>query len=126
MASRRMERVNRLLLQAIATYVLENQPPDTGLLTFTAVSVTDDLMEARVYYSVMGSDREKANAALALDRMRTDLTRSMRRLESLKRIPEMHFVFDDTIAKASRVHELIVDLQHQSPPVVKSTGTSPS
>lgn len=122
MPSRRIERVNELLLQAIATYALENQPPDTGLLTFTGVETTDDLMEAKVFYSVMGSEEEKARAAAELVRMRSDLTRSMRRLESLKRIPVFHFIFDDAPARAARVHELVVDLRHHPPRPPKDTG----
>ncbi len=114
MISRRIQRVNELLLQSIAGYVLENQPPETGLLTFTAVEATDDLMEAKVFYSVMGTPEEKTRAAESLDRMRWELTRSMRRLESLKRIPHFHFVFDDTPSRAARVHDLIEEI-HLNP-----------
>jgi ribosome-binding factor A len=111
MPSRRMERVNELLLREIARFVLENQEPETGLLTFTAVETTDDLMEAKVFYSVLGSDAEKARAAESLDRMRSDITRAMRRLESLKRFPHLHFVYDDTPSHAARVHALIEKTQ---------------
>lgn len=107
MASRRMQRVNELLLREIARFVLENQEPETGLLTFTAVETTDDLMEAKVFYSVMGTASEKARAAESLDQMRSDITRAMRKLESLKRFPHLHFVYDDTPSHAARVHALI-------------------
>jgi ribosome-binding factor A len=102
-----MERVNELLLREIARFVLENQEPETGLLTFTAVETTDDLMEAKVFYSVLGSDAERGRAAESLDRMRGDITRAMRRLESLKRFPHLHFVYYDTPSHAARVHALI-------------------
>lgn len=116
MISRRLERVNELLLREISSYVLENQPPDTGLLTFTAVKTTDDLMSARVFYSVLGSDAEKTRAADALNRMKSELTRSMRRLESLKRIPVLEFVWDDTPARAARINELIHQIHTEEPP----------
>lgn len=108
MPGRRMQRINVLLLREISNYVLENQPPETGLLTFTAVDTTADLMEAKVFYSVMGNAAERARAAEQLDdKMRWELTRSMRRLESLNRIPHFHFIFDDTPSRAARVHDLI-------------------
>jgi ribosome-binding factor A len=116
MISRRLERVNELLLREISSYVLENQPPDTGLLTFTAVKTTDDLMSARVFYSVLGSDAEKTRAGEALNHMKFDLTRSMRRLESLKRIPVLEFVWDDTPARAARINELIHQVHTEEPP----------
>jgi ribosome-binding factor A len=113
--ARRLERVNELLLQSISTYVLENQPPETGFLTFLAVDTTADFMEAKVFYSVLGTAAEKARAAESLDRMRSELTRSMRRLESLNRIPHFHFIFDDTPSRAARVHDLIEQAHHDSP-----------
>lgn len=115
MWSRRIERVNELLLREISNFVLENQPPDLGFVTFTGVNVTEDLEQARVFYSVLGTDAEKARTLDLLNRLRGDLTRHMRRLESLKRIPELHFVYDETPARAARVHEIIEHL-HDGPP----------
>lgn len=116
MHGRRIQRVNELLLREISNYVLENQPPETGLLTFTAVDTTEDFMEAKVYYSVLGSQAEKDRAAEELDSMRGELTRSMRRLESLNRIPHFHFIFDDTPSRAARVHDLIEKSHRHEPP----------
>ena len=126
MPSRRLERVNELLLHEIARYVLENQPPDTGFLTFTAVKATDDFMTARVFYSVMGTDAEKARAAEALNALRSDLTRSMRRLESLKRIPVLEFVWDDTPSRAARLNEIIHTLHRDPEKAAPSAETKPS
>lgn len=124
MWQRRIERVNELLLREISNFVLENQPPDMGFVTFTGVSVTEDLEQARVYFSVMGTDAEKARSLDLLNAMRTDLTRRMRRLESLKRIPELHFEFDATPERAARVHEIIEHL-HAPPPAAAAPATKP-
>lgn len=120
MPGRRMQRINVLLLREISNYVLENQPPETGLLTFTAVDTTADLMEAKVFYSVMGNEAERARAAEQLDKMRWELTRSMRRLESLNRIPHFHFIFDDTPSRAARVHDLIEKAHKDTPPTTSA------
>lgn len=120
MPGRRIQRVNVLLLREISKYVLENQPPETGLLTFTAVDTTDDFMEAKVFYSVLGTPAERARAAEELDKMRWELTRSMRRLESLNRIPHFHFIYDDTPSRAARVHDLIEKAHKDSEPPTTS------
>lgn len=119
--SRRIERVNELLLQEISRTVMERQHPDIGFITFTGVQATDDLTEAKVFYSVLGSDEDKQRTARALGSMRRELLLSMRRLESLKYIPHFHFIYDDTAEKASRVHDLIGIIQHEPPvpPVVE-------
>ena len=107
MHGRRIQRVNVLLLREISNYILENQPPQTGLLTFTSVDTTADFMASKVFYSVLGTDAERARAAEELNKMRWELTRSMRRLESLSRIPHFHFIYDETPSRAARVHDLI-------------------
>jgi len=113
MSTRRMARINELLLQEISRFVLERQDPEIGFVTFTGVDTTDDLMEAKVFYSVLGSDEEKERAASALRGLVPELRGSMRHLESLKRIPLFHFVFDDSPARASRVFELLEKIHHE-------------
>ncbi|MBI4397093.1 MAG: 30S ribosome-binding factor RbfA [Elusimicrobia bacterium] len=115
MPSRRIVRVNELLLQEISRVVLERQDPEVGFVTFTGVQVTDDLMQAKVFYSVLGSEADQARTAAALERMRSEIRRSMRRLESLKRIPELEFIFDTTPERAARVFEILDRIHHESP-----------
>ena len=122
--SRRILRVNELLLQEISRIVAERQHPDVGFVTFTAVSATDDLTEAKVFYSVLGTDEEKSRTLHALESMRHELLVSMRRLESLKYIPRFHFVYDDTPLRAARVHGLL-DKIHQEPPLPPEPEPSP-
>ena len=113
MSSRRMARINELLLQEISRFVLERQDPEIGFVTFTGVDTTDDLMEAKVFYSVLGSEEEKERAASALRALVSELRGSMRHLESLRRIPLFHFIFDDTPARATRVFELLDQIHHE-------------
>jgi ribosome-binding factor A len=119
MPSRRIERVNELLLRSISQYVLERQHPDMGFITFTGVKTSDDLSVARVYYSVLGSDEEKSRSAQVLQGLRHDLYVALRPLESLKRIPDLEFVFDDTPAKAARVSEILEQIHHETEPQPK-------
>jgi ribosome-binding factor A len=111
-----MERINELLLREISKYVLENQPPDMGFVTFTAVQITEDLERAKVFYSVLGSEQEKANTAQALEHMKHGLAQRFRRLESLRRLPELHFEYDETPERAARLHEIIEHLHEPPPP----------
>src|SRR6266540_82880 len=103
MWSRRIERVNELLLQEISRIVAERQDPDVGFVTFTGVEVTEDLMQARVFFSVLGSEEDRARTMEALGHLRHEIGREMRRLESLKRIPHLIFEYDATPERAARV-----------------------
>lgn len=114
--SRRIDRVNELLLQQISRVVTERQDPDIGFVTFTGVKITDDLSVARVFYSVLGTEDERLRTGAALERQRHELHQSMRRLESLRRIPTLEFVYDATPEKAARVFELIEKIRQESLP----------
>jgi ribosome-binding factor A len=123
----RLERVNELLQRIHVLHPSkqlrfgESTPGDRFASRLLAVDTTADLMEAKVFYSVMGTEAERARAAEQLDKMRWELTRSMRRLESLNRIPHFHFIFDDTPSRAARVHDLI-EKAHQRYRTAASTS----
>ena len=121
-----MARVNELLLQEISRVVLERQHPDIGFVTFTGVQVTEDLLEAKVFFSVLGTDEEKSRTAHALHMMKREFLVAMRRLESLKYIPHFHFVYDDTPSRAARLHDIIENIHHEPPlPVVPEPEPEP-
>ena len=115
MPSRRIARINELLLQEISLHVMKRQHPDVGFVTFTGVQTTDDLKEAKVFYSVLGEEEDRQRTARALDSLRHELIVGMRHLESLKYIPHLHFVYDDTPARAARVHEILERVQKEPP-----------
>lgn len=116
MSVRRMARINELLLQEISTFVVERQDPEIGFVTFTGVQVSPDLAQGQVFYSVLGDEDTRARTAHALNHLRHELMQHMRRLESLRRLPILTFVYDDTPARAARVGELIEHLHQETPP----------
>ncbi len=65
-----------------------------GMITVTRVSVTPDLLEARVHYAVMGADGEDVQELL--DGMAAPLRRTLARGLAAKRVPRLAFVADET------------------------------
>jgi ribosome-binding factor A len=123
--NRRMERVNELLLQSISKIILQRQHPDIGFITFTGVETTDDLLEAKVFYSVLGTEEDRHRTADALHSLRREIFQGLRPLESLKYIPTLHFIFDDTAVRAARVAELLEGIHHEEKPHEQPPETDP-
>jgi ribosome-binding factor A len=111
-----MERINELLLREISSFVTARHDPQIGFITFTGVEVTEDLMDAKVFYSVLGDEEARLRAAGRLEQMNPEIWRSLRHLESLRRIPKLQYIFDDTPARAARVFEIIETLHHEGEP----------
>ncbi|HLB29348.1 MAG TPA: 30S ribosome-binding factor RbfA, partial [Dehalococcoidia bacterium] len=67
--SRRAERVGELLREELSQLLLRRlqDPRLAPLITITEVKVTPDLSQAKVYFSVMGTEEEKAAAHRALE-----------------------------------------------------------
>lgn len=98
------------LLQKELSAIFEKELPRNGpLLTVVEVKVTADLGIARVYVSVIGSEKEQEEAVARLQ----SETKYIRKLLSEKirhqfrRIPELEFYEDRLFEKANRIEQLL-------------------
>ncbi len=108
MQFKRSERVSELLRHEISKLVQEIQNPKLGFVTITAVKVSDDLSEAKVFYSVYGSEEEKKISGEILIRAVSFIRHSLgKRLESLKKVPTLKFIFDTTLEQAQRINSIL-------------------
>jgi ribosome-binding factor A len=86
--------------------------PGIGFVTLTRVQVSPDLHVARVYYTSLGDDTGRKNTARALERAAPFLRRQIGGRLRLKRVPELKFVYDESIAGQDRIEQLLNEL-HQ-------------
>jgi ribosome-binding factor A len=89
----------------------EVQDPGIGFLTITRVSVTPDLQQARVYYTILGDDNARRDSKRALERAMPFLRRQLGRRLRLRRVPELRFFFDASIEQHDRIERILQDLQ---------------
>jgi len=88
----------------------ELQDPGLGFVTVTRVHVTADLQIARIYYTTMGDDRARRRTAEALQRARPFIRRSIGSRLRLRRVPEIEFIFDESIEQHERLERLIQEI----------------
>lgn len=106
--SRRTERVNELLREAISELLPGIRDPRmAGLPTVTHVDASPDLRRARVYVSVLGTDDERASTMTALEHARPYLRRELSREVDLRYIPDLTFVSDTSLEKAQEITDLL-------------------
>jgi ribosome-binding factor A len=93
----------RKLAQIIPKEVKD--PRLTGFVTISAVKVTADMGHAKVYFTVLNDDRELTASILnaAAGYLRSALARSI----SLRTVPQLHFVYDESIEYGQRLSHLI-------------------
>jgi len=84
--------------------------PGIGFITLTRVKVSPDLQLARVYYSSLGDEKARRDTAKALERATPYLRRQVGSRVKLRRVPELTFEFDESIAHQDRVEQVLRDL----------------
>ncbi len=106
-ASRVGDQVRAELAELLAREVHD---PGIGFLTITHVKVSPDLQQARVFYTTIGDDKARKDSARALDRATPFLRRHIGRRLQLKRVPELTWMFDDSIEKNDRIARILQEL----------------
>ena len=89
----------------------EVHDPGIGFVTLTRVQVTPDLQQARIYYTALGDDKARADTATALDRAAPFLRRQIGSRLRLKRVPELEFLYDESIAGQDRIEQLLNEIR---------------
>jgi len=85
--------------------------PGIGFVTITRVQVTPDLQHARIHYTSLGDDKARANTAKALGRASVFLRRQIGSRLRLKRVPELEFLYDESIAGQDRIEQLLNEIR---------------
>jgi ribosome-binding factor A len=98
--------------------------PGVGFLTLTRVQVTDDLLQARIFYTAMGDPAERKKTARALERALPFIRRALGQRLQLRRVPEITFRYDDSVAHQARVEELLEDIKRED--TRRATAATPS
>lgn len=108
----RTERIGDFLQQELAKLIQSSlRDPRLQMVSITGVDVSRDLAHARVYFTQLGVDDPAAatKTALALEKAGGFLRSEIARHSSLRTIPKMRFVFDESVGRGREMEALIRD-----------------
>lgn len=108
----RMRRVNELLLEEIAGLLQRGiKDPRIGFVSVTRVETSRDLQQARVYVSVLGEQDAQVEALQGLSSAAGYIRHQLFRRLSLKTIPTLSFVLDESIAHGVHIASVLKQLE---------------
>jgi ribosome-binding factor A len=115
--SRRKERVNVLLRQLLSEIISRDMkdPRLAQVITLVHVSVSKDLRYAKVFTSVLGTPEENKSAVETLNAASAFMRRELMSRISLKTVPVLSFVEDNSIEKGTRVLDRIAEVISSEP-----------
>ena len=109
--NRRLARLNEQFRREI-TAILRRAVRDPRVLNVVvnSVEVTSDLWLARVYVRLGDDDQERADALQGLNGAANFIRHELAAVLHIRRIPELRFLEDKTLAQANRIEEILQGL----------------
>jgi ribosome-binding factor A len=89
----------------------EVHDPGVGFVTITRVTVSADLQHARVSYTALGDEKAVRDTARALERAGPFLRRQIGSRLRLKRVPDLEFIYDESIAGQDRIEQILNEIR---------------
>ena len=112
----RMEKINSEIQKALSeiiSYRLKD-PRVTGLVSVLRAETTPDLKHCKVLLSVYAKEEESVRQTFeAIERCKGFIRHELGREVSLRVLPELHFVADDSISYSFKISKMIDDLSEE-------------
>ncbi|WP_186356233.1 30S ribosome-binding factor RbfA [Streptomonospora sp. PA3] len=118
------DRIQRIVAEMLERRVKD---PRLGFVTVTDARLTNDLRDATVFYTVFGSDEEKAGTAAALESAKGIIRTEVGRQTGLRHTPSLTFKSDDVQRNAEHIESLLAQARMSDAEVARAaSGATPA
>ena len=107
----RMNKIEDLLHKEIANIIVTriDNPQIKNTVTITDIKVSKDIRSAIVYFATLDKNFKKVEKII--NELKPTIKFYLSKNVHLKRIPDIKFIFDDTIIKGQRINKLLDTLR---------------
>jgi ribosome-binding factor A len=121
----RMDKLNKLFKRLVGEMILlgEMNDPRIRFVTITYADISKDLSVAHIGFSVLSDDAGTIKDAQAgLDSASGRVRRLIGERVSLRKTPEIRFVFDDTVAASVRMTRTLEEIRQERESRERNSG----
>ncbi|WP_030164047.1 30S ribosome-binding factor RbfA [Spirillospora albida] len=113
-------------IQQIVAEMLERRikDPRLGFVTVTDTRITNDLRDATVYYTVYGSDGERAETAAALESAKGVIRSEVGRKTGVRHTPSITFVMDSVMENVAHIDDLLARARAKDAEVARAAQSA--
>ena len=107
----RMNKIEDLLHKEIANIIVTriDNPTIKNTVTITDIKVSKDIRNAIVYFTTLEKNYNQIEKKI--NQLKPTIKHYLSKNVHLKRIPDIKFIFDDTVIKGQRINELLDSLR---------------
>lgn len=120
-ARRLADRIKVLVAELLDTRVKD---PRLGFVTVTDVQVTNDLQQATIFWSVLGSEEERTASAAALQSAKGMLRSEVGRQLNTRLTPTLHFMLDAVPQTAAELEKALREAAARDAEIAASSANA--
>jgi ribosome-binding factor A len=121
--SRIADQIQREVAELVRTEVRD---PRVGMVTLTAVELSRDQSHAKVFFTVLGPPAAAEEAQEGLQRAAGFLRSQLAHRLTIRKVPELHFAFDESVERGVRLSRLIDEALKPPPAPARKPRTRKS
>ena len=112
--------MNEAIREVVSGHIEELSDPRIGFVTVTSVDTIRDLSHARVYVTVLGDERRRAEALEGLSSASGYLQAQLASELRMKRTATLEFLYDESTDRGLRVGSLLDEVAPDEGPPAES------
>ncbi|MCP4094583.1 MAG: 30S ribosome-binding factor RbfA [Planctomycetes bacterium] len=122
-SERRQQQVARRIQQKVSELLLHDiRDPRASFVTVTNVTISRDLVKAKVYWSVL-EERHKSKVSHMFEHAKGFIRREVAREINIRSAPLLEFFYDEGLVAADRIEQV---LREVLPPEERTIGELPA
>jgi ribosome-binding factor A len=104
----RTDRVGSQIQRELAQLVRDElRDPRLGMITIQAVKVVRDFSHAKVYFTLLGGEMDRAETTKVLKDTAPFFRHELGHRLNIRSLPQLHFVYDESIEQGTHLSALI-------------------
>ena len=112
MNERRIARLEQQIKARVAQVISRDMAdPRRGLITITRVKLDREMVNCKVYWSVLGDEKDRRKNKRMLDHAAKFIRHEVAGILTTRTTPQVQFEFDESIAGALRVEGILRELR---------------
>jgi len=110
---KRTERIEQQILEILGEIVTKHiNLAHLGFITFTDAHITTDLKHAKIYFSVIKPRFDRDILIEEMNNLKGPFRKYLAPELHIKNIPELQFIYDDSIEHSANIEKLIDSIEH--------------
>ena len=114
----------RIVERAAHCLEFEIKDPRATFITIVRAELSSDLTHGKIFYSVLGDASARSKAMHMLASAAGFIQRQVGRVLEMRRMPHLTWVYDDSIAEAARMSDVIQKALERDKQI-QTSGTAP-